>query len=102
MERIDPAHQNDGEDIPERINDALDPRSISPADIESDDYDGTQSVEEYLRNPKRRTSQPAAPPWTVIVRTVGGCFATTKPSSVRSRCCPGNNVPQIHTEGFGR
>ena len=56
MERIDPAYQDNDGDIPERINDALDPHSISPADIESDDYDGSQSVEEYLRNPKRRKS----------------------------------------------
>jgi hypothetical protein len=54
MERINPAYQDDEEDIPERVNEGLDPRSISPADIESDDYDGTQSVEEYLGNPKGR------------------------------------------------
>lgn len=49
MERMDPVYKDDCEDIPERLNDALNPSSISPADIESDDYDGTQSVEEYLR-----------------------------------------------------
>lgn len=54
MERINPACKDDGEDIPERVNDVLDPRAIPPADIKSDDYDGTQSVEEYLRNLKRR------------------------------------------------
>jgi hypothetical protein len=55
-ERIDPAYQDDDEDIPERVNDVLDPRAIRPADIESDDYGGAQSGEEYLRNPKRRKS----------------------------------------------
>jgi hypothetical protein len=54
MERTDPVCQDDGKDIPERINDVLDPHSIPPADIESDDYDETQSVEEYRRNQKRR------------------------------------------------
>lgn len=50
MDRMGPDNQDDGEDIPERVKDILDPRSINPADIESDDYDGTQSVEEYLRS----------------------------------------------------
>jgi len=56
MERMDPTNQDDCEDIPERVNKVLNPRSISPADIQSDDYDGSQSVEEYLRNSARRES----------------------------------------------
>lgn len=56
MDRMGPDNQDDGDDIAGRVKDLLDPRSIRPADIESDDYDGTRSVEEYLRDSARRTT----------------------------------------------
>jgi len=43
-------------EIVKRVNELLDPHSISQSDLDSDQFDGSTSVEEHLKGPPGQAS----------------------------------------------
>jgi hypothetical protein len=62
MERSGTDHKDDGADIPERLVEILDHRSIKQSDIDADDYDGTSPISEHLQEQEREKRQRDEPP----------------------------------------